>query len=57
MLGLFREGVPKQCVTIIIIINLSFLARINKKNLAQKRLTEESLVVINLEQICLEVSF
>ena len=28
-----------------------------QKHLAQKHVTEESLVVINFEQICLEVSF
>jgi len=45
----------------IVVIKLSFIARLNIKQLAQKRVTEESLVVINFEQVyrglCLEVSF
>jgi len=41
------------CIFIIIVIKLSFIARLNKKHLAQKRATEESLVVslINFEQV------
>jgi len=33
------------------------IAHLNKEHLAQKRVTAESLVLINLEEICLEVSF
>jgi len=39
----------------IIIIKLSRVPK--KKNFAQKRVKEKSLVVINLEQICLDVIF
>jgi len=40
-------------IFIIIVIKLSF----RPKHLAQKRVTEVSLVAINFEQVCLEVSF
>ena len=36
----------------IIIIKLSFVARLNKKNLARKRVTEESKVIINKYCLC-----
>ena len=44
-------------IFIIIAIKLSFLVCLDKKHLAQKRVIEESLVVINFEQVRLEVSF
>jgi len=34
-------SVEKGCRIIIIIIKLSFIARLNKSNLAQKRVTEK----------------
>jgi len=36
---------------------LSFIAHLNNKHLAQKRVKEESLVVVNFELVRLEVSF
>jgi len=44
-------------IFIIIVIKLSFIARLNKEHLAQKRVIEESLIVINFEQVRFEVSF
>ena len=38
-------------IFIIIVIKLSFIARLNTKQLAQKRIREESPVVINFEQV------
>ena len=44
-------------IFIIIVIKMSFIARLNQKHLAQKSVTEESLAVINFERVCFEVNF
>ena len=44
-------------IIIIIVIKQSFIARLNEKHLAQKRVTVESIVVLSFDQVCLEVSF
>ena|SRR6218665_3163976 len=46
---------PSVHIIIIIAIKLLFITCLNKKNLAQKCITEKSLVIIILEQIGLKV--
>jgi len=41
----------------IIIIKLSFIARLNENNLAQKRVTEKCLIITQFEKKSLKVSF
>jgi len=50
-------GIISYYLTIIIIVKLSFIARLNKKNFAQKHITEKYPVITKFKQMDLKVSF